>query len=75
MRKTTISIHLPYLTAEGAYMIATALDQIVSKIWLEYADAIIDFEGRAFPDGPPDPDEPPWPPDDIDWNGIDEIPI
>lgn len=49
-------------------MIATALDQIVSKIWFDHADAIIEFEGRVFPDGPPNPDEPPWPPDDIDWN-------
>ena len=72
MKVTTIRIHL--LTGEQAYMTAFALEQVVNAIWREHGDDMADFQGRVFPDGPPDLDEPPEPPED-DYFDCDDIPI
>ena len=71
MRKTTISIRLPHLTGEQAYMTAFALEQIVTAIWHEYGDNMADFKGRVFPDGSPDLTDPPE--DDYLDPGSDDI--
>jgi hypothetical protein len=72
MKTAAFSIQLPRLTGEHAYMVAFTLDQIVNAIWHEYGDDMADFQGRVFPDGPPEPDGPPG--DDGPWD-TDDIPI
>jgi hypothetical protein len=76
MRKSTILIHLPDFTDEHAHMTAFALEQIANAIWQEYGDNMADFQGRVFPEGPPDLGEPQEPPDDdYPHPTFDEIPI
>jgi hypothetical protein len=49
-------IHLPALTGEEAYLLATIFDRASAAIWRAHGDAMADFQGRVFPDAPPPPD-------------------
>jgi hypothetical protein len=49
-------LHLPALSGQQAFLLANALEQLASAIWRAHRDAMADFQGRAFPDLPPDPD-------------------
>jgi hypothetical protein len=47
---------LPPLCGEEAFLLAKALELLATAIWRAHGDAMADFQGRAFPDLPPDPD-------------------
>jgi hypothetical protein len=57
-RHRYVQIHLPPLTGEQAYILAAILERAVSAIWRAHGDDMADFQGRVFPDAPPNPDPP-----------------
>lgn len=52
-RNAHAQIHLPPLSAEEACLLVTILDRAVIAIWRAHGDAMINFQGRAFPDVAP----------------------
>lgn len=51
-RRPHAQIHLPPLTAEEAYLLATIFERATIAIWRAHGDAMADFQGRVFPDEP-----------------------
>lgn len=49
-------VDLPPMNGEQAYLLASILEQTASALWRAHGDAMADFQGRAFPDAPPDPE-------------------
>lgn len=55
-RPRHVSVELPPMTGEQAYLLATILEQTATALWRTHGDAMADFQGRAFPEAPPDPE-------------------
>lgn len=57
-----LTLHLPHLTGEMAWILVMALEALREAICLHYADAMADFRQRHFPDLDPPPDAEPYRP-------------
>jgi hypothetical protein len=54
-----VTIRLPGLTAQEAWVAAALLEQLQRAIWRVHGAAMADYQGAVFPDHPPRQEAPP----------------
>ena len=65
-RPSGLTLHLPHLDGEAAWMLVTVLDALREALCRNYADAMADFRQRRFPDLDPPSDAEPYRPLHLD---------